>query len=416
MNKTLYDIYLRGNIFNPFTLKKMMKLQSENQKRMTTPQPTMFSSITRVFSRSKIEAPASPKTEPDDKTKASAMIPIKAAEAMRPASPPSDSPSSSSSPPPPLRPASTSSSLTSSASGENSGVPALKASGAQGGPSPLASLSLSGGSGGRDEESDDLDVVKIPKTKRDFELATVGDVAEWLRTVVGLDPDACDIARKNKIRGKTLWSMTKRDFTDCGFAFGDAAAIVDELAKVKEAERQQAKRAMGFAAADNDDDNDGESTAARGRPAKEADKHSLDFLDDEGYEDDDYGTGDGSAQKAGKYCNRDDVSVVYKGKLGLSEEYVPDVSCVDAVIRHEDELAERIPYVATIVKECQLSMESIKSGPKAKELIERYDLSDDEVFALVMYTYDIGLRGPSTQNFYYVLNETLRARSVNDTL
>lgn len=265
---------------------------------------------------------------------------------------------------------------------------------------------------------DDLDVVKIPKTKSDFDLATVGDVVEWLRVVVGLDPDACDIARKNKIRGKTLWGMTKRDFTDCGFAFGDASAIIEELAKVKEVERQQARRAMGFASAENEDDDTDDVRSTGPRPpkgaAKEVDKHSLDFLDDDSYEDDDYGSADGAAQKAGKYCNRDDVSVVYKGKLGLPEDYVPDVSCVDAILKHEDALAEKIPYIATIVQDCQLSMESIKSGPTTKTLIEKYGLSDDEVFALVLYTYDIGMRGPSTQNFYYVLNETLRARSVND--
>lgn len=264
--------------------------------------------------------------------------------------------------------------------------------------------------------------MKIPKTKGDFDLATVGDVVEWLGVVVGLDPDACEIARKNKIRGKTLWGMTKRDFTDCGFAFGDASAIIEELAKVKEVERQQARRAMGFASAENDgddgdDENNNRSTAGPRPPKgarKEVDKHSLDFLDDDSYEDDDYGAADGAAQKAGKYCNRDDVSVVYKGKLGLPEDYVPDVSCVDAILRHEDTLAEKIPYISTIVQDCQLSMESIKSGPTTKALIEKYGLNDDEVFALVLYTYDIGMRGPSTQNFYYVLNETLRARSVRN--
>lgn len=424
VNKTLYDIYLRGNIFNPFTLKKMMKMQGENKKRMVSPQPTVFSSVSRVFSRSKPKAlppppsssspPSSQENEKlDEETEAKVLAVVSAAATSNEQTTQSSSPSSS---PPPLAPPA-SNNLTNSNDGSATPKCSEHDVSAVSAPSQLvtssassASLTISNVGGG-----DDLDIVKIPRTKEDFDIATVSDVVEWLKVVVGLDPDACDVARKNKIRGKTLWGMTKRDFTDCGFAFGDASAIIEELSKIKERGRQQAKRAMGFASADavnDDDDDDVNNDVISSKNNNNDDKHGFEFLDDENYEDDDYGTSDGVAQKAGKYCNRDDVSVVYKGKLGLSEDYVPDVSCVDAVLRHEDALAERIPYIVSIVQDCQVSMESIKSGPTTKGLIEKYDLNDDEVFALVLYTYDIGMRGPSTQNFYYVLNETLRVRSV----
>lgn len=415
VNKTLYDIYFRGNVFSPFLLNKIMKLQGENKKRMTEPQTSIFTSISRVFSRSKIEkkpddehekkGPEASEGTPVAVTAASSSLPPRLALPPPPSVEAASKLESSDSPAPPKTPS-----------------PAMNSSLA---PSPAIHAS------NNSCNDNNGDIVKIPRTKEEFEAATVEDVAEWLRVVVKLDSDVCGLARKNKIRGKTLWGMTRRDFTECGFAFGDATAIVEELSKVKEISRTQAKRSMGFAADPNSDAE--RFTSSRGpgeewRSCSSGGSGGCDDDDDDGNEKDGFalldnednsgcdnedGAARGAAQKAGKYCNRDDVSVVYKGKLGLSEDYVPEESCVDAILKHEDALAERIPFISSIVRDCQVSMDSIKSGPAAGELIEKYDLNDDEVFALVLYTYDIGMRGPSTQNFYYVLNETLRARSVN---
>ena len=40
-------------------------------------------------------------------------------------------------------------------------------------------------------------------------------------------------------------------------------------------------------------------------------------------------------------------------------------------------------------------------------------MTESEVMAIVMYTYDITTMGPQHENFYFQLNEILRRRNVN---
>eukprot|EP01106_Pelomyxa_sp_JSP_P001317 TRINITY_DN1198_c0_g1_i1.p1 TRINITY_DN1198_c0_g1~~TRINITY_DN1198_c0_g1_i1.p1 ORF type:complete len:190 (-),score=45.31 TRINITY_DN1198_c0_g1_i1:72-641(-) len=59
-------------------------------------------------------------------------------------------------------------------------------------------------------------------------------------------------------------------------------------------------------------------------------------------------------------------------------------------------------------------MSSLKNSPGTQEMITKYNLTVDEIYAIVVYTFDINLMGPTKANFYYNLNEILRTRKRED--
>eukprot|EP00727_Mastigamoeba_balamuthi_P004281 m51a1_g13850 putative uracil-dna glycosylase (591) ;mRNA; r:570529-572604 len=93
--------------------------------------------------------------------------------------------------------------------------------------------------------------------------------------------------------------------------------------------------------------------------------------------------------------------------------FVPEGSCKEVVLAAAPVLAQRVPLLTEIVAACETVCKSVCETGEAAELIRRHGLTNDEVLAVVLYTYDTGLLGkPSSDgNFYFQLNEVLRLRN-----
>jgi hypothetical protein len=88
-------------------------------------------------------------------------------------------------------------------------------------------------------------------------------------------------------------------------------------------------------------------------------------------------------------------------------------TCKESLIAVEPILKTKIPLILQILDDVEISCSSVASSPLAHSLIEKYQLSESEVSAIVLYTYDIGSMGKQDDNWYYQLNEILRKRSVS---
>ncbi|KAH3758498.1 hypothetical protein Pelo_9683 [Pelomyxa schiedti] len=70
-----------------------------------------------------------------------------------------------------------------------------------------------------------------------IQTADVDQVCSWLGSV-GADDDCLKSIRVNKLRGRTLANCTKEQLCNLGFAFGDAAFVVEEVQSHLESQRQ----------------------------------------------------------------------------------------------------------------------------------------------------------------------------------
>eukprot|EP00727_Mastigamoeba_balamuthi_P007623 m51a1_g3481 putative nad(+)--arginine adp-ribosyltransferase mav (964) ;mRNA; f:772838-777011 len=67
--------------------------------------------------------------------------------------------------------------------------------------------------------------------------------------------------------------------------------------------------------------------------------------------------------------------------------------------------------LAFVLDDVEIVVDSLSSSPATKELITTRGLDKEDVFAIALYTYDVGLAGEQEDNVYYRLNEALRLRA-----
>jgi len=103
--------------------------------------------------------------------------------------------------------------------------------------------------------------------------------------------------------------------------------------------------------------------------------------------------------------------LVFKGPLELPRGFEFQRSCADALLENESVLCKKVPQLRFILKHCETACDSVMSSPAAKELVAAYGLTRDEVFSIVIYTFDLGYLGKTSENFYFQLNEMLRLRA-----
>ena len=96
------------------------------------------------------------------------------------------------------------------------------------------------------------------------------------------------------------------------------------------------------------------------------------------------------------------MNTEYKGVVNAIGNYTSTISCLEAA----QLLFPILPRLDFIVQECKAII-SAKSPSNPK------NLTDNEVFALALYTYDLGLNGEREENFYYRMNQMLQERSVH---
>ncbi|KAH3765325.1 hypothetical protein Pelo_2849 [Pelomyxa schiedti] len=102
----------------------------------------------------------------------------------------------------------------------------------------------------------------------------------------------------------------------------------------------------------------------------------------------------------------------YKGALVIPDK--PTKSCAEVLTGNED-IGRCVPFLSRIIPDCELIMsETILQRESARHLITEHHLTDDEVLALIVYSYDVRpLGGSDTQNFFFQLNEVLRKRGAS---
>lgn len=92
----------------------------------------------------------------------------------------------------------------------------------------------------------------------------------------------------------------------------------------------------------------------------------------------------------------------YKGVLDVLKNFAPKKSCKEFVLElGKTQGMEQFPFIAT---ECETWLEDhlFTGNPNG--------LTKDELFAVGMYTWDLGLNGSKEENFYFILNNILRVR------
>jgi hypothetical protein len=96
--------------------------------------------------------------------------------------------------------------------------------------------------------------------------------------------------------------------------------------------------------------------------------------------------------------------------------YIQIVGC-DYFEKNFLELEKKIKNIKKIFSESKIKMEKIKkrianlhSNEKNKEIKTIFNGLKDDLFAIIIYTYDLGEGYHENENFFYVLNEALRKR------
>ena len=92
----------------------------------------------------------------------------------------------------------------------------------------------------------------------------------------------------------------------------------------------------------------------------------------------------------------------YKGMVNVIGNYTSSISCLESA----QSLFPILPKLDFIVQDCQTIIST--SSPRNSK-----NLTDNEVFALALYTYDLGFNGEKKENFYYQMNQMLQERSVD---
>uniref|UniRef100_A0A6B2L0U2 NAD(P)(+)--arginine ADP-ribosyltransferase n=1 Tax=Arcella intermedia TaxID=1963864 RepID=A0A6B2L0U2_9EUKA len=100
-----------------------------------------------------------------------------------------------------------------------------------------------------------------------------------------------------------------------------------------------------------------------------------------------------------KFSN-DEENMRYKGVLEITKNFQPTKKCKEYVLQLADlENCHKFPF---IVQEVEYFMESLGGFTS--------NLSQDEIFSIALYSWDIRPNGSEEENFYYVLNIMLRKR------
>jgi hypothetical protein len=71
----------------------------------------------------------------------------------------------------------------------------------------------------------------------------------------------------------------------------------------------------------------------------------------------------------------------------------------------------KVKKLEKIIDQCEKLLPKIKRRLKNKDI--KHNLTDDELFSILIYTYDLGCED-NKKNFYYIFNEMLRKRSVGE--
>lgn len=128
-----------------------------------------------------------------------------------------------------------------------------------------------------------------------------------------------------------------------------------------------------------------------------------------------------STTRGGRFTLPDSESVEYKGAL---VSFAPSRSCKEEMLANEAVIRKRVPLLPTIVEDCEkIRKKTIMKRQSVIELVilfllcgnlfkvSKYELTDDEVFAIILYSYDARtIGGQDTENLFYQLNEVLRTR------
>jgi len=101
--------------------------------------------------------------------------------------------------------------------------------------------------------------------------------------------------------------------------------------------------------------------------------------------------------------------LTYTGALTVIKDFQPTLSCVESValLKGEPVLGNKIDL---IIQECQIWFESFSTIPNYNP----YNLTDDEIFAICIWTYDLGTKGYQEENFYYQFNKMLLKRNTKN--
>jgi len=94
-------------------------------------------------------------------------------------------------------------------------------------------------------------------------------------------------------------------------------------------------------------------------------------------------------------------SLEYKGTLAICENFKSQYSCKSYVSE-----IPNIPQLDFIITECENWVLSFDNN--------NLNLSDDELLAISLYTYDLKLNGKREDNFYYIFSNILRKRNISD--
>jgi len=96
----------------------------------------------------------------------------------------------------------------------------------------------------------------------------------------------------------------------------------------------------------------------------------------------------------------------YQSAVQVISGFKPTKSCAEEVFSLSNHVGyEKFKFIA---QECTSWMKSFKTKPLPTHC--NFTLNDDELFALAMYTYDLGLNGDIHENFYWILNKMLQKR------
>jgi hypothetical protein len=94
-------------------------------------------------------------------------------------------------------------------------------------------------------------------------------------------------------------------------------------------------------------------------------------------------------------------------KLLLNYQPPSNLSCIEYLKKFSNQL--KIEKIEEIIKVCEEFLQKLKEKIKIKK-INLYNLTDDELFSIIIFTYNLGIKDPS-KNFYFIFNKILIKRS-----
>jgi len=97
--------------------------------------------------------------------------------------------------------------------------------------------------------------------------------------------------------------------------------------------------------------------------------------------------------------------LIYSGVLSAIKDFCPTLSCKESVaILSNEGVTDKLDL---IIKECLIWVETYLTSPNSNP----FNLTEDEIFAICIYTYDLGFKGNKEENFYFQFNKMLLKRN-----